>query len=279
VAYREFRLRPSEETNGIILYALALAAQRSGVVLHSVCVMSDHVHVVLTDVRGEHPRFSHLFDLFVSKAMNAAQGRREAFWASGPPSVAQLATPEAVLDKVAYTAVNPVKAGLVETPQEWPGVNLWKPERRMVKRPDAYFDPRGKLPSEVELVIDPPPPGMQVPNWDRRLEQEIGNRITAARRAMKALGLRFLGRAGVLATAFEERAKSNEQMGRIVPQVVAVVPRARVERLRALRRFQGEYAAALHAWRAGDRSVVFPPGTWWMRVHHGARIAALPAAA
>jgi len=28
----------------------------------------------------------------------------------------------------------------------------------------------------------------------------------------------------------------------------------------------------VNAWKSGVRDVVFPPGTWWMRVHHGAVI-------
>jgi REP element-mobilizing transposase RayT len=109
VAQREFRLRPSAETNAIILFCLAVAALRTGVVPHAVCVMSNHVHLVLTDVRGNHPDFSHLFFLLVARAMNAVQGRTEAFWASRPPDVIPLATPEAVLKAIAYVAVNPVK--------------------------------------------------------------------------------------------------------------------------------------------------------------------------
>jgi hypothetical protein len=39
------------------------------------------------------------------------------------------------------------------------------------------------------------------------------------------------------------------------------------------RRFFGEYRESLKAWRAGDRDVVFPAGTYQMRVLHGAKVA------
>jgi hypothetical protein len=43
------------------------------------------------------------------------------------------------------------------------------------------------------------------------------------------------------------------------------------------RRFFGEYRESLKAWRAGDRDVVFPAGTYQMRVLHGAKVAEPPA--
>ena len=44
--------------------------------------------------------------------------------------------------------------------------------------------------------------------------------------------------------------------------------------LKEWRAFQGEYWKALTAWRGGERAAVFPSDTWWMRVHHAARVAA-----
>jgi hypothetical protein len=36
----------------------------------------------------------------------------------------------------------------------------------------------------------------------------------------------------------------------------------------AVRSFRATYRAALERWCAGVRSVLFPAGTWWMRVLH-----------
>jgi REP element-mobilizing transposase RayT len=41
---RTFRLKPSDETNAIWIFCLALAAERSGVQICAVCVMSNHCH-------------------------------------------------------------------------------------------------------------------------------------------------------------------------------------------------------------------------------------------
>ena len=40
----------------------------------------------------------------------------------------------------------------------------------------------------------------------------------------------------------------------------------------ALHAFQRGYAEAKEAWCAGDRDVWFPPGTYWLHVHHGANV-------
>jgi hypothetical protein len=46
----------------------------------------------------------------------------------------------------------------------------------------------------------------------------------------------------------------------------------------ALRAFHTWYRTMLKRWRGGARDVIFPPGTWWMRVFHGASIQDVAAA-
>jgi len=43
-----------------------------------------------------------------------------------------------------------------------------------------------------------------------------------------------------------------------------------------LRGFRASYREVLAQWRNGDRDVTWPPGTWWMRVHHIASCATGP---
>jgi len=52
---RQFLLKPSALTNQIFLYCLAVAAERTSVVLHAVCVLSNHYHLVATDPLGRIP--------------------------------------------------------------------------------------------------------------------------------------------------------------------------------------------------------------------------------
>ncbi len=50
-------LRPCTATSEIVLFVLACAAARYNVAIHAFCVMSNHVHIVLTDVDGRLPSF------------------------------------------------------------------------------------------------------------------------------------------------------------------------------------------------------------------------------
>ena len=52
---RIFCLRPSDVTNNIFLNFLAWPAAKTRVEIHAACVMSDHRHIVLTDVHGTLP--------------------------------------------------------------------------------------------------------------------------------------------------------------------------------------------------------------------------------
>ena len=57
VAERRFLLRPDATTKQVVLYCIARAAQRYGVELHALQVLSNHYHLVATDTRGELPDF------------------------------------------------------------------------------------------------------------------------------------------------------------------------------------------------------------------------------
>src|SRR5512140_2683269 len=153
-AQREFLLKPSALTNLIVKFVLAVAAARYGVLIHALCVMSNHWHIVLTDPKGNLPDFSHLLDGVVAKALNALHGRWESFWAPASYSAVALTTPDDIVEKVAYTLANPASAGLVERGSQWPGV--WSDPRSIdgrgerIPRPGHYFAEEGSMPeSEV----------------------------------------------------------------------------------------------------------------------------------
>jgi REP element-mobilizing transposase RayT len=155
---RTFRLRPCLETSQIFLYCLAFAAERTGVVLHACCVMSNHHHLVVTDTRGVLPDFLRELHRLTAKAMNAWQGQWENLWAAEPCNAVRLVTDEDVDDKIAYVVANPVAAGLVEQPEQWPGVLLWGESLRRVTRPESYFREEGTCPEEASLAIERPVP-------------------------------------------------------------------------------------------------------------------------
>jgi putative transposase len=270
---RTFRLRPSPDTTHILAYCLALAVERTGIVVHAACFMSNHHHLVVTDPRGELPNFLRELHRFAAKAMNAAQGQWENLWSAEPCSAVRLADDFDVVDKIAYVAVNPVAAGLVEKPEQWPGLSLWRPGTVKVRRPGGYFR-QGGCPDAVTLRTQTPASvsgqRWSASQWEQHLHDAIARKVAKAHWNARAAGRTFLGRAAVLAQSFAKRARSFEPRRVLVPTVAAKDPHAR-RLLRGIQKaFRIAYREALEAWKAGTRDVIFPTGTWWMRVHHAA---------
>jgi len=278
---RTFRLRPSAETNQIFLYCLAFAVEKTGVLLHAVCVMSNHHHLVVTDPRGVLPDFLRELHRLTAKAMNALQGQWENLWAAEPCNVVRLVTNEDVEEKIAYVVANPVAAGLVRRPEEWPGVVLWKNRALRVARPASYFRKDGTCAPELELSVVAPPvrDGAEHPtsDWMGRVERAIAAKVADAHRAIVAARRGFLGTEAVLASSFAQRARSHEERFGVVPTLAAKARAVRDKLRRVERHFRRSYRAALKEWRSGRRGVAFPFGTWGLVVFHSAAVEASPA--
>ena len=106
------------------MYVLAVAAENTGVLLHAVCVLSNHWHAVITDPEGRLPEFMCHVNEFVAKAVNSSLGRWENLFATEQPSAVRLERPEDVIGKMLYTLLNPVESCLVKREEKWPG--LWR---------------------------------------------------------------------------------------------------------------------------------------------------------
>ena len=71
-------------------------------------------------------------------------------------------------------------------------------------------------------------------------------------------------------------ARSEERRSRISPRIASRSSRRRLERLRRDRHWNASYGEAMRCWVAGDRHVVFPAGTYRMRVVHSVACAPPP---
>jgi REP element-mobilizing transposase RayT len=271
---RRFFLRPSRATNDIVLYALALQAQRYRVLVHAFCVLSNHLHLVITDVNGRLPDFMRDLNSLIARAVNASLGRFEGFWAneSSYSSVEPL-DPSDVLAKVAYVLANPVAAGLVRRGADWPG--LWTaPEqigttKLVARRPKEFFDQQSYLPETVELELTVPPGFGSAAEFRRLLTSELRELEDEAARKLDAAGRRFLGVPRILAqNPFAAPAPGEPRFG-LKPRIAARDKWKRIEGLFRLKEWEEQYRTARLSWSSGIRDVVFPAGTWLLRVLHG----------
>jgi REP element-mobilizing transposase RayT len=276
---RRFFLRPSELTNEIFLYVLAVAAQRFNVLVHAACVLSNHYHMVVTDQDARLPEFEQYLDSLVARATNCSLGRFEGFWAAATSySAVRHAAAEDVVEKVAYTLANPVAAGLVQSGAEWPG--LWTaPEqlgraKLVARRPKVFFREDGYMPERVELELTTPPGFGSAREFRERVSDALGRLEKKIRRERAKEGLAFMGRAKVLSQKPTARPAPGEPRFRLNPRVAGIDKWKRIEGIFRLKRFLDEYRAAWLARRAGENGAVFPSGTYHLRVMHGVPCAA-----
>jgi putative transposase len=265
---RQFLLRPDDEICNAFLYCLIEAAQKFDVVLLLSQMMSNHHHTPFYDPHGMAIEFTHRFHTHLAKCVNAYRGRFENMWSSEPPCLVELEGLDAVVDRLIYTATNPVKDGLVERVCQWPGPPmvgaLLEGRTLKARRPWFLFRDDGPMPEQVETTFAIP--------------EEVGDhnmiveRIRAGIAAVEAQcaqertenNRRVVGRRRILRQPWQENPTSREPRRGLRPRVAARSKWARIEALQRNEEFQIRYREARTMWLAG-KPAVFPAGTYWLR--------------
>ena len=283
VLRRHFLLRPDAAVTRVLLYTLAVSARRYGVQVHALCAMSTHLHLVVTDVEGVLPRFLQFFHRIVALSIKVLRKWEGPVWDHEATSVVRLLTREAMVEKIAYVLANPVAAGIVRHAREWPGaqvdVSMIGRGALGAKRPPGYLDPQNpQWPEQAALPIHLPP-GIgqdEAEGFRHAVAAELERQEEAARREVQRRGLRFLGAERARTVSPYERATSFEALRARNPTFAVGREQGRAwrEAAAAVRAFRASYREALERWCAGVRSAVFPAGTWWMGMFHGAAVSA-----
>ena len=98
---RRFFLRPTKELRDAILYCIADAQARHPVAIHAFCAMSNHLHIVLTDLDGIAPLFVQAMNQNIARYVNCTLGHYGAMWEGGArPNYCVLPQGGDVMDKV-----------------------------------------------------------------------------------------------------------------------------------------------------------------------------------
>lgn len=265
-------LRPDPLTNQSFIYCLAVAAAKFGIHVHAVMVMSNHYHLIITDVRGNYPEFLGYLNSLLARCLNQHRGRSENFWASEQPGVLHLVDAAAVFDKTGYTLGNPVAAHLVDRTTNWPGVSSLPAQlgdRRMVaQRPHRFFRKDGDMPETAELqIVQPPQFENLTPHaWLERVLADVSRREESAAAERTRENRSVLGRRAVRLQSPDSVPKSLEARRKLTPRVATKNRWLRIERLQADKVFQQRYREARRAWTAGA-DARFPWGTYQLRLH------------
>jgi REP element-mobilizing transposase RayT len=265
-------------TNGLVLYVLAIAAQRFGVLVHAFCVLSNHLHLVVTDPDARLPAFEQYLDSVVARALNACHGRWESFWAPSSYSAVALCSPQDIVDKTAYVLANPVAAGLVKTGREWPGLwsapELFGAKPLSIQRPTTFFRESGYMPRTGELTLSAPPGFASAEEFAARVRNALEVLEKKARHEVESSGRGFLGAARISAQKPWGRPAPGEPRRQLNPRVASRDKWKRIEVLTQIQDFLDAYRVAWAKLRAKVPDVIFPAGTYKLRVQQGVPCAA-----
>jgi putative transposase len=277
-----FLLKPDPVVNQILLYCLFRAAEKYGVLIHSIVIESTHLHMVVTDVRGEMSDFMHWFDMMSAKNLIAYYKQQhpdvhlEGIWSKQRYVATVLACENAVLKAIVYGTTNPVKDGLVRDFRDWPGLcsrpHDWTQPPRVVKRPEGLgFKDSVQEHREVSVQYTVPPMFRDRPlqNVVEDVNALIRDATKSVRKEFELDKRSFLGVDGVLAVSPFDSPNTPRPKGGRVPSFAAGGDSALLKTCLAwLRLFRQTYRECMQRYLAGDRTVVFPPGTYLMRVRH-----------
>ncbi len=269
---RQFLLRPDDKTNRAFRYCLAEAAARYGIEVVAFSAESNHYHGVFGDPHGNLSAFLAHFHKLLAKVLNAKLRRWENFFATEQTCVTECLDADAVFDKIVYTVTNPVKDQLVDKVFHWPGENSLAAQLAdrtlLAERPTWFFDPEGRMPETVELRLHRPRAFAELSHaqWSAKLRaavQEV-EATAAAQRAAK--GTAIVGRRAVLRTSPFDKPATHAPRRNLRPLFASRNATHRRDAIARRKVFIARYRTALAKLRDGIRDVVFPAGTYQLRV-------------
>ena len=287
-----FFLRPDGTVEWILLYLLILKVNKFGLLLHGFVVMSNHIHLVVTDVRGMLPKFMCEFLTESGKAIKDVHGGERRIWSPNRYSAVELLDRDAAERLIAYCHTNPTKAGLTLR-KEWPGLTSARFEfgdTLSSSKPNLYFRPH--RPEFVECTLAPLPPMEGDPSEVaaahqaassaelgpeeqqealRRLCDQLASSIAlrvaesveAILKERARKGKKLAGREAVLRSSREQRGNSPTRGTR--PRFASTNPERMKRAEEEYELFCLEHADAKERYIAGAEKVLFPYGTYGYR--------------
>jgi REP-associated tyrosine transposase len=267
-------------------YLLAVVSKRHWILVHCVQMLATHYHAVVTDPRGEIPNFLQQFHLALAMTTKCLRRWDEEVFNKSQTSRPEHETLAATIDQCAYVIANCVEAGIVDRPGRYPGPKTLASDigtaRMRFRRPQNPWLVDEKLwPATAELCIEMHP-GLEAEygaEGARQLIQDaVDAKVQKARAERTERGLGYFGAKDAMRVPHTTQSTQPEPIrGRNPTFVVGPGMReAFFRKVDQLREWRAAYRDALQRWRLGERDVEFPPGTWKMRILHGARVAPPP---
>ena len=273
---RTFFLRPGPDVNRMFEYCLGEAAKKHNIDLIAWCAMSNHYHAVIYDPDGRVPAFIERFHKMLAKVLSVHYRRFESIWSRDQTCLTRLVTMNDVFEKVVYVLSNPAAAHLVEDIVQYPGSSSWNlmgHGAKTVQRPKAYFREDGRMPAQIELRAVAPRGlrGESYGDWITRVRTAVKKRQSGLaderkKKAKKGRGGAVLGPAHILKTDPLSRPTTEAPRWRLRPHLACKDKERMREERRALKEFREAYTKMRIRLRSGGARVVFPEGTYRLRL-------------
>ena len=273
VIWQLFLLLPDRWAVQIFQYVIGitLIALEGRVEVHGGVLMSNHLHLLIYDPKAERTDFLNRCYSVLSRAMNRLRGRKgRLFDLPSQKDKAPILDADSALRSLVYAICNPVKAGLVEWPHEWPGsLGDWRQILTVpisVTKPLQFFDQspssEGGKPQEVLYYLT------KLPCFE---DEDDAVYEALVREAVRAECERIhaerdapvLGVEAALSLPVDTRAaKPDLEIGRDTSRRFRCDPNRVQEFLQIWVEWVVVYVKARERWSRGERvGVEFPPGT------------------
>jgi len=251
---------------GLVGSAIARAQQKYQTKLFALIVMGNHFHLIVQTNGKNLARFMGYVKSRITEGINLLTGKSGPLWSRRYDAQAIL-DDEASADRLAYCLDNPVQSGLVESSDDWPGLNCafamgdsdaiefewldrtaWHKAGRPKNLQPYYRKATMKLSPLPQLK------SMRRSLIRRSIESWRGHRGKASESGKKALGIE-----GIFETAFESRPKNPKRSRRPYAFGSKQNKRRYYESVSML---YHAHQTASERFLSGDYRVKFPPGMY-----------------
>jgi putative transposase len=273
--HSRFLLRPGPQLNPIIVGALVRAQRRYPVRIIAFIFLSSHFHLILeVDDARELAGFMGHFTSKVAREIGRITGWREKIFGRRYQAILISDEEAAQIERLTYVLSNGVKEGLVEHPQDWPGVQCvqaltagkvlegWWFDRTQEYRARRRGEDVGPFQYATRETLELAP----LPCWKHLTPEQRQRRAAALVAEVDAeaddrrerTGVQPLGPEAILAqNPLSQPAKPKKSPA---PAVHAATKAVRRELRNAYFTFVASYRDAAAKLRAGKRDATFPMG-------------------
>ena len=287
ILHRRYLLKPDRKMIATLRWIFAHYATVHGVEILALCVMSTHYHIVLRDLLGVNPNFFRDVNRSIANVLKARYGFSGQVFEQKPNKMV-LHSAEAVADKIGYTLANPIAAGAVREPHEWPGLRTRLDDMGKTvivgHRPEAYFGKRKTMPAQASFQV-------AEPTWlietlgregaEKELREALERHVKEARAAVRAKGWKYLGADRAMTVNPFKCATAYEVFGSRVPRLstFGLKPEEAIVVKQEYVAWQLRYDECRERMLRGETGILWPPGTWAMVQFFGQRAEPLATAA